>query len=73
MIRFGAMLMTASTGNAKLTPELRPVPSRVKEDTLMPTSRALLSRSGPPLLPWLTAASICTPQWCLGCHMATLA
>ena len=55
----GGACSTRSTGRAKLTPEERPVPARVKEAVLMPTSRPPESSSGPPLLPLLMAASVC--------------
>ena len=35
------------------------VPCRVNVAVLMPTARAAESRSGPPELPWLMAASVC--------------
>eukprot|EP00197_Chlamydomonas_leiostraca_P010663 CAMPEP_0202871298 /NCGR_PEP_ID=MMETSP1391-20130828/18314_1 /ASSEMBLY_ACC=CAM_ASM_000867 /TAXON_ID=1034604 /ORGANISM="Chlamydomonas leiostraca, Strain SAG 11-49" /LENGTH=52 /DNA_ID=CAMNT_0049552051 /DNA_START=315 /DNA_END=473 /DNA_ORIENTATION=- len=52
------MARTVSMGSAKLTPEPRPVPDRVKVAVLMPMTAPELSSSGPPLLPALTCASV---------------
>ena len=59
-MRFGTTSLTKSTGSAKLTPLLRPVPCLVKVAVLMPTRRALLSSKAPPELPALMEASVCS-------------
>lgn len=47
---------------AKLTPLLRPVPSRVKVEVFTPTRWPLESNSGPPEFPELMAASVWTAK-----------
>ncbi len=47
---------TASTGTAKPTP--LPLPFALSICELMPSTRPSASSSGPPELPWLTAASV---------------
>ena len=50
------MRLSVSTGTAKPTPALVPVGLKMAE--VMPITRPLLSRSGPPELPGLMAASV---------------
>ena len=59
MIKFGTIVMTRSTGNAKFTPLPRPVPCRVNVAVLIPTSLALESNNAPPEFPALMDASVC--------------
>src|SRR4051794_26727273 len=58
LISFGTTSLTVSDGTAKPTPELEPLCDAICE--LMPITRPAASSSGPPELPGLMAASVCT-------------
>ena len=58
MISFGTTFLTVSEGTAKPTPELAPLDDAICE--LTPITRPGASSSGPPELPGLIAASVCT-------------
>ena len=56
----GIARLTASTGTAKPTPEFWSLPPLVRIWELTPITRPWSSSSGPPELPGLIAASVCT-------------